>query len=124
MINALLIGSDRNIFQELENVFIKNGVNISWSESGAQALEIISAHNFQIAITDEHLSDMTGIQLIRKLIESNPMINCAAISTLNRDKYHDQSEGLGLIMQLPARPGKEDGEELFRQLEKILNLTK
>ena len=84
---------------------------------------MIKANGFQIVVTDEYLSDMTGIQLIRELIEINPMINCAAISTLPADEYHEQSEGLGLIMQLPAQPSQEDGKELFKRLNNILNLT-
>lgn len=124
MSKALLIGSDKIVFKELEMVFRGNEFIIAWSDSGKNALEMIQDNGFQIVITDEFLSDMTGIQLIRKLIEINPMINCAAISTLPAEEYHEQSEGLGLIMQLPAQPTKEDGQELFKRLISILNLTK
>ena len=124
MINTLLIGSDRSVFEGLETVFKDNKVNIAWSESGTKALEMISGNSFQMVITDEDLSDMTGLQLIRKLVEINPMINCAAISSLPVDEYHEQSEGLGILMQLPAHPTRKDGQELFKQLDRILNLSK
>jgi DNA-binding response OmpR family regulator len=124
MFQVLLIGSDKTVFKELEMVLRDESFIISWSESGQTALDMIQDKGFQIVITDEYLSDMTGIQLIRKLIEINPMINCAAISTLPADEYHEQSEGLGLIMQLPAQPSKEDGQELFKRLNSILILTK
>ena len=124
MFHALFIGPDKTVFKELEIVFRENKFNIEWSGSGENALEMISEDGFHIVITDENLSDMTGIQLIRKLIEINPMINCAAISSLPHDEYHELSEGLGLIMQLPTQPTQEDGQELFKRLNSILNLTK
>jgi hypothetical protein len=47
------------------------------------------------------------------------MINCASVSGLEPEKFHELSEGLGLMDQLPTRPGKEDAERLLRNLRLI-----
>ena len=36
------------------------------------------------------------------------MINSAAVSSLSPEKFHEASEGLGILPQLPPRPGAHD----------------
>ncbi len=47
----------------------------------------------------------------------------AAISSLSSKDYHEESEGLGVLMQIPVNPGSEDGEKVLVYLNKILKLT-
>jgi hypothetical protein len=66
---------------------------------------------------------MTGLELIEKVISKNPMVNCAVVSRLAPDDFHRASEGLGILAQLPVRPGPKEAERLLGQLNKILNLA-
>jgi hypothetical protein len=52
------------------------------------------------------------------------MINCAAISSLSHKDFHEASEGLGVLMQLPESPGRDDAAKLLEHLKTILNFTK
>ena len=124
MINALFVTSEKTGLSRLENFFKNSDVNTFRSETGNIALSIISDTVFDLVVIDENLPDMTGLQLAAQLITKNPMINCALISSLSPEDYHEKSEGLGLIMQLPPDPKEEDGEELLNKLNTILNLTK
>ncbi len=60
---------------------------------------------------------MTGLKLAAKLLTVNPMINCTAVSSLSSAEFHEASEGLGLLSQLPANPGREQAEELLRLIK-------
>ncbi len=51
-------------------------------------------------------------------------MNCAAVSSLSADDFHEASEGLGVMMQLPLEPDLKDAEKLVEYLKTILNLTK
>jgi hypothetical protein len=53
-----------------------------------------------------------------------PMVNCAAVSSLVSEDFHEQSEGLGILMQLPVRPGQEHAEILLGKLKSILETMK
>ncbi len=64
---------------------------------------------------------MTGLEFIKTVITQKPMVNCAAVSSLLPDDFHEASEGFGILMQLPPRPGGEHAEELLGHLKKILN---
>ncbi len=50
----------------------------------------------------ENLGDMTGLEFIRAIVSKRPMVNCAAISSLASEDFHEASEGLGILMQLPV----------------------
>jgi len=94
------------------------------AESCKTVFSKVKKEKFDLIITDEKLTDITGLECIEKLISSDPFLNTAAISSLSTTDFHEASEGLGILMQLPVNPGKESAEKLINQLKGILTLTK
>ena len=124
MIKLLLVTPDSDPFAEFSSVLLKNNdVELSWAESGRKALDWISGESCDLVIVDEKLGDMTGIELLKNLLAVNPMINSAAVSPLPADAFHEMSEGLGVLVQLPPRPGKKDSENLLNKLKTLKALT-
>jgi len=101
----------------------KKNVQTAWAESGSYALSMIAERDFDLVVTDDNLGDMTGLEFIKTLVALKPMVNCAAVSSLLPDEFHEASEGLGVLMQLPVNPGGEYAEDLLEHLKKILNLA-
>jgi len=123
-LNILLVSREKDFLSGLASALKKqDDVVFSWSESGGKALDQISNSPVDLVVTDEKLGDMTGLELVLKLLSINPMVNCAAISPLSHEDFHEASEGLGLLAQLPPQPGEKEAEELLQQLRKIKNLT-
>lgn len=100
----------------------QDGVDLSWAQSGGKALDMIADTAFDLVVTDERLGDMTGLELAAKLISINPMMNCAAVSSLSPEDFHEASEGLGLMDPLPLRPGKAEVDNLLQCLIDIKKL--
>lgn len=124
MIHVVLVSSDKDFFTGLASNMGKNvNLNISRAKSGGNALSMISVNSFELVVTDESLSDMTGLKFVEKLVSINPMINCAAVSSLSSEDFHAATEGLGILMQLPPRPDKIHAENLLKYLNNILNIT-
>ncbi|MDL1967412.1 MAG: response regulator [Deltaproteobacteria bacterium] len=124
MIHVLLVSSDKDFFTDFASNMGENvNLNISRAKSGGNALSMISANSFGLVVTDESLSDMTGLKFVEKLVSTNPMINCAAASSLSSKDFHAASEGLGILMQLPPRPNKIHAENLLQYLNNILKIT-
>ena len=94
-------------------------VELVWSESGGKALSMVADTPVDLVVTDEDLGDMTGLEMAEKLLSINPMVNCAAVSPLAAEEFHEASEGLGLLAQLPPTPGKEQAEALLQHLKDI-----
>ncbi len=124
MIRLLLVTPYKKSLFELASVMEKNDdVELTWTESGKKALDMLSETSVDLVVTDEKLGDMTGLEFANKLLRVNPMINCAVLSPLPSDEFHEASEGLGVFAQLPLRPVKEDAEKLLKHLKNLKNLT-
>ncbi|MBW1894774.1 MAG: response regulator [Deltaproteobacteria bacterium] len=124
MIQILIASTDKDSLSELKAGLEEDDVQITWVESCENVLTKVKSEKFDLIITGEELSDKKGLECIRMLVSQNPMLNCAAVSSLSHDDFHEASEGLGILMQLPVRPAIEDAEKLLEHLKTIINLTK
>ena len=123
LIKILLVSQDKASMSAFKAGLEENKVQTAWAQSGGNALGKIAEEGFDLVVTDENLADMTGLEFIEKVISKKPMVNCAAVTSLLPADFHEASEGLGILMQLPVRPGQEQAEKLLSQLKKILNLA-
>lgn len=124
MIKLLLVSATQNSLSNLAAAFEKQAdVNSQHEQTGAAALENAARQTYDLIIIDEKLDDMTGLALAEKMVKINPLVNCAVVSSLAPDAYHEASEGLGLLMQLPVNPGETWAEKLLNRLRAIINLT-
>jgi len=120
MMKLLLLNPDKSSLSELASALKEyDDLELLTTESGEKALAMVSESAVDLVVTDEELGDMTGLEFARRLISLNPMINCATVSGLEPERFHEVSEGLGLMDQLPTRPGKENAERLLRNLRLI-----
>jgi CheY-like chemotaxis protein len=119
----LVVTTDKTNLADLSVAIENQGGTIIWATSGSQALERIGKTAVDLVLADETLGDMTGLELIKRLIAVNPMINCAAVSSLSKEAYHEASEVLGILMQLPPKPARTDGERLMAHLNQVLRLA-
>jgi CheY-like chemotaxis protein len=123
MLKLLLVSPDQDSLSDLASALVEHSnVDLSWAESGETALNIASGTAIDLIVTDERLGDMTGLEFAGRLLSVNPMINCASVSSLSHEKFHEISEGMGLMAQLPVKPDKEDAEKLLQRLKDIKNL--
>jgi CheY-like chemotaxis protein len=123
IIRILVVSQDKASMSAFKSGLEKNQVQTAWAESGSNAIVKIAEGRFDLVVTDENLGDMTGLEFIEKVISIKPMVNCAAVTSLQPDDFHEASEGLGILMQLPVRPGQEQAQKLLEQLKNILNLA-
>lgn len=124
MIKILLVTQDDAAFSDMIHAFETRNTQIEILPSGALALSSITDNSYDLLITDEHLSDMTGKELIEKTVTQNPLMNCVAISSLEHKEFHDTYEGMGVLMQFPPTPGMDDVQKLLDHLDKIYSLLK
>jgi two-component SAPR family response regulator len=124
VIRILLVSADTNRVNTITSLLkTHNDIQLTQSELGMNALTEIKKEKIDLAIIDEDLKDMSGLELAKKMVLTNPLINCAAISGLSSGEFHEAGEGLGLLMQLPLLPNEMHIENLLSHLRKILNIT-
>lgn len=124
MLRLLLVSSNKESLSGLASALSKhNDVDLSWAESGDKALHMVSERAVDLVVTDESLGDMTGLEFAGRLLTVNPMVNCASVGSLSSEDFHEASEGLGMLMQLPVGPGEKQAEDLLQRLKQIRDLT-
>lgn len=89
---------------------------------GVAVLEQLKGKPMDVVIVDEQLDDMTGIDFVKQLVMINPIVNTAIIGGMSKKDFHEATEGMGVLMQLPRYPQERDAEELLAITEKISGL--
>ncbi len=123
MIHVLLVSREKTVFEELETAFSDNKITTEWTDKGQEALSRLSGKKIDLFITDEKLPDMTGRELIEKVLFKNAMMNCVVLSALAHNEFHEAYEGLGVLMQFPLVPGKEHAQKLLDHLNLIAQIS-
>ena len=90
--------------------------------TGAAGLAQLKGKPLDLVIVDEQLDDMSGIEFVKQLVKVNPLANTALVGSLADEVFHEVTEGLGVLMQLPTQPTEQDAEALLAVLAKISGL--
>ena len=94
-------------------------VEILWAHDGPEALDKAAAESPDLVVVDEFLGGLSGLEWVRRLMGVNAFIQTATVSPQPMDAFHEASEGLGIMAQLPPRPGKFEAELLLRTLKQL-----
>lgn len=89
-----------------ENVLLKHGHSVHKADSALEALSIMSALRFDIALLDAKLPDMEGLELAVKIKEINPHISIIMISGYyyRDDDNMQKAVASGLVSNFVAKP--------------------
>ena len=121
--NFLMATSDRDRFSLLGDVLSASAdATIFWADTGKSALDEAARLSPLLVVMDEALPDMTGLDLARELLKANALINTALVSRLSPEDFHETSEGLGVLVQLPPHPGEKEAQEIISGLRSIFAL--
>ncbi len=124
MISILLVSTENDTLSGLASGLKGySEVEIVWASSCQKALDLIAGKTFDLFVVDENIAGVAGFECAGKMVSVNPVTNCAIVSSLSPKDFHEASEGLGVLMQLPVRPDEKQAEMLIKRLKKILNLT-
>jgi len=124
MISILLISKEDGVFASLRSGLKRyDKIELCQTDTSGKALDMISGEVIDLVVADEEIADMTGIEFAKKLVSVNPMINCAVVSPLSPKEFHEASEGLGILAQLPVRPDEKQATILLDRLKGVLGLT-
>lgn len=123
MIRTLLVSEESESLSALRAVLEKEGTRIVRVLSKKEALSKTAKEKFDLVVIDEKLPDSTGLECAQELIFKDAFLNCALISSLSEEDFHEASEGLGLLMQLKPPLGKKEAGKLLERLQNVLNLT-
>jgi len=123
-LHIILVAKEQVLFAELAKMFAKEQrLNVTFIGSNREAMEVVTHNKVDVAIIADELPDSTGLQLVKDLVLENPFINCALVSALYPDEFHEATEGYGVFLQLPPLPGPDTAKKILTHLDKIYQLS-
>ncbi|PIE68375.1 MAG: hypothetical protein CSA21_07800 [Deltaproteobacteria bacterium] len=117
--NILLVGGKERFASFAQGLDNENEVAFAYQSSGAAVLETLSQGGWQLVAIDEKLEDMTGLALLNRIAEQHPFVNTALVSTLSEEDFHEETEGLGVLLKLPSPPDAEAAAKLLAHYRSI-----
>jgi CheY-like chemotaxis protein len=93
--------------------------NVVKVRTGAEALEAVQTLKPMAVATDAELDDFSGIELVRRLLQINAMINTALASDKPEEIFHEETEGLGILMKLSPLPTSAEAGRLAESLRQV-----
>jgi DNA-binding response OmpR family regulator len=119
MVRILIVSDTRDAFQELAAALKDDGIDIQWAHDSRTALERVAGDGPELVIVDEIFKGLSGMEWVRRIIQVNAFVQTALVSRLSQDDFHEASEGLGILMQFPDRPDRDDARHLVAALRRL-----
>lgn len=94
-------------------------VHVDRATSGEEAFGLVVAGRAEVIVAGEFLVDSPALDFVKRLMKEYPLINCAMVSSLSHEEFHEVTEGLGLFMQLPVDPGVDEAKKMLGLLSSI-----
>ena len=120
MLNILCVS--KNVKQIESMVFAlsdNHDVNVVHASTAKFSLERVGFQEIDAVVVAEELADCSGKEFVERLTKLNPFVPCAMLSSMAHDEFHEETEGLGVLMQLPVKPMKKDVAMLLERLAQI-----
>ena len=123
MFKILLVTSNKDHLTELGvSLSKKKDAQLSWADSGQEALDYLKKNSPDLIISDEKLTDMTALELVLKSLSVNAMVHHGVVSALSANDFHEAGEGLGILLQLPPNPDARQADRILVRLKEISGL--
>lgn len=120
MTNILLVSRESASLADLAEELSKSKrFKVAQVKSGEEALCLAGENRVEAVIAAEILADGPALPFVKELMKKYPLINCAMVSSLSPEEYHELTEGLGLFMQLSVNPGAEEASRMIQFLDFI-----
>ena len=102
---------------------IKN-VALTHAQTGMEAVNRIAAlpgeKRPHLVIFDDALADGPGSKLVTALMGVDAMILTALVSDMPHAEFHDKTEGLGILSQIPPTAGQKEAKDLVDKLKGLV----
>lgn len=120
MIRILMTTKEKKNFIRFTDALCKHSdIDIRWATEPSEALEMAASFSPHAMVCDEKLPEISGTDLIKRLMAVNAAINTVLVSTEPEAVFHERTEGLGILAQLPPNPGPSEALDLIMKIRRV-----
>jgi DNA-binding response OmpR family regulator len=100
-LRVLLVDDDISLNQLSEKLLSERGYQVDVALDGMAALDKLSSHSYDVAVLDNFMPRLTGIDLLRQMRELNYQTKVIMVTAVNESQLTDESLRLGADKILP-----------------------
>lgn len=97
---------------------LKGEVSLTVATTFEAAVHQLADSQPALIVVDEEVGGLSGLDVVRRLMEVNAFIDTAVLSSMDEETFHQHSEGLGILARLPLQAGKQDAQRLLGLLRR------
>jgi len=112
----LLVDDEKNVLSSLKRLFRRSGYNILSANSGEEGLELIANNPVGVIVSDQRMPEMTGVEFLSKVKESNPETIRIILSGYTELKSITEAINKGSIYKFLTKPWED--EEILTEVAK------
>lgn len=116
-----ILTSRREALKPFTDAMVRRGLELDFYSESLDVLNALRGQGkkteWAILIVDELRVDFR--RFLSVLMEVNPFLNTAMLTDLSPEGFHEESEGLGVLMALPLLPSETDLQELLDRMTHI-----
>ncbi|MDQ5908859.1 MAG: two-component system, NtrC family, response regulator HupR/HoxA [Pseudomonadota bacterium] len=101
--NLLIVDDEKEILRSLRLTFTEDH-DVFTASSGTEALEILQQQGIALIITDQRMPEMTGVELLKRVIDLNPQIMRILLTGYTDTAALVQAINQGHIYQYITKP--------------------
>lgn len=96
MENILVVDDNEDMCQIISDVLISDGYTMGIAFDGESALNELKSKTYDLMILDYKLFDMTGLEVLEKLIGTTPPLSTIMISAYGSESVKARARALGV----------------------------
>ena len=120
MKQVILAAADQDALAEFSAALAQvSGLAIVPAGTREEALAAARDMASLLVVLDGRMDGVGGKQLLMDIIHVNAMINSAVLGDMPEDQFHEEMEGLGILLQLPLKPTAADALGLWQYFKGV-----
>ena len=97
-LNILLVDDDRNLATTLSHGLRKamgKAISVIFCSSGPEAVALLATQSFDMVISDFHMPEMSGLELLKKIRQEHRETSLVLITAFGTDALEEEVRRLG-----------------------------
>ncbi len=120
MTRILLVGKEKTVFTDFAAALQKDSrIEVQQVTSSKEGLDMLEQQRAEVVVAATELADTDGLSFINDVAKKYPLINTALMSTLSPEDFHEETEGLGVFMQISGKPDQQQAQQMLKSLDSI-----
>jgi DNA-binding NarL/FixJ family response regulator len=102
-----------------ETLSLQTGSDVEFLADSSTAIDTLRALKPWAVVIEDSQEDVSSLGMVHQILAYDIQIHIAMMSDNPEKEFHDKTEGLGILMQLPKNADAKDAQALAERLNQL-----